>query len=243
MGGRVYCSVSKCVDSHHAAFHKYITFLTLNIIFNLSKEQLINTTVLAIWSLVIVLNKIRNFTDYVNELDSHITIVSIDRQCLHWKPWLQKIIRKAALVITLYWKKHFGLVLYSRAFQKIVALRSTSVGGKRKYISLIPLLWQMACAKINLLVISQHVTFCVTRILQLKSAGLINLWETWYIPTVRKCTEINNKRKKNRLSLNHLSGAFLILAIGSVCSLVAFLVEKLFSLFRNWFPITVSILI
>ena len=69
--------------------------------------------------------------------------------------------------------------------------------------------------------------FCFPRILRFAQAGLYDFWEDWHSPWPRKCMEINKKRKTaSRLSLAHLSSAFLLLCIGYGISLVVFVWEK-----------------
>jgi len=68
----------------------------------------------------------------------------------------------------------------------------------------------------------------------MSQAGLIRRWEAQYRPKVRQCTEINVKHKhdKNRLSklsIGHLSGAFVALLTGCVASLTVFIGERIVS--------------
>ena len=70
--------------------------------------------------------------------------------------------------------------------------------------------------------------------MRMSQAGLIRRWEKQYRPNVRQCTEINVKHKndKNRLSklsMGHLSGAFIALLTGYVASFTVFIGERIVS--------------
>lgn len=68
---------------------------------------------------------------------------------------------------------------------------------------------------------------CSSRTLRIMQSGLNKHWDSWYIPTPRKWLIINRQDKIPRLSIAHLSGAFLILFAGYVLSLIAFIYEKI----------------
>ena len=59
---------------------------------------------------------------------------------------------------------------------------------------------------------------------KLQSAGLVEYWHYTYFKKSQRKHEDENRLK---LSLNHLKGAFEILAIGFISSLVAFIFEKM----------------
>ena len=65
------------------------------------------------------------------------------------------------------------------------------------------------------------------RILHLHDTGLLDLWEKWYTPSNLKCLKLNQRRGIPRLSLGHLSSAFVILVAGYLVSMFVFLAEKL----------------
>ena len=70
--------------------------------------------------------------------------------------------------------------------------------------------------------------YYLQRILRTREAGLVDLWESWYIPNSDKCTKIYNRDKTpQRLTLSHISGAFILLGVGCVMSLLGFLVEHI----------------
>jgi ionotropic glutamate receptor len=77
--------------------------------------------------------------------------------------------------------------------------------------------------------------FCidVKRILELQQAGLVNYRDTWFRPMPPRCNgkpEIRSKKTKlSPLSLNNLTGAFLVLLVGLSLSILAFLGEKIIS--------------
>ena len=66
--------------------------------------------------------------------------------------------------------------------------------------------------------------------MQLKAAGLLDLWEKHYQASPRKCLEFNQEKKESRLSIANLSSAFIILFIGYALSILILLIEKIFSL-------------
>ena len=75
------------------------------------------------------------------------------------------------------------------------------------------------------------------RILRLTDMGLILLWQRWYMPTPSKCVKLNQEEKKPpRLSIGHLSSAFVILFVGYALSLLVYLTEKIlhFSCTLHW---------
>ena len=59
------------------------------------------------------------------------------------------------------------------------------------------------------------------RILRLHETGLLAQWEKYYIPSTSKCMEINQRNGMPRLSMKHLSSAFVILIVGFLISLTA----------------------
>jgi hypothetical protein len=77
--------------------------------------------------------------------------------------------------------------------------------------------------------------FCidVKRILELQEAGLVNYWDTWFRPMPPQCNgkpQMGSKKTKlSPLSMNNLTGAFLVLLVGLSLSILAFLVEKIIS--------------
>lgn len=74
----------------------------------------------------------------------------------------------------------------------------------------------------------------ILRILEMRGNGLIDIWTKWYLPDVRQCLEKSDKfvRQKSskagspRLSLKNLTGSFVVLLVGYLVSLCAFIVEK-----------------
>ena len=75
------------------------------------------------------------------------------------------------------------------------------------------------------------------RTLRLQEAGLLVEWEKWYAPSASKCMKVNERNGIPRLSLKHLSSAFVILIASYVISLTAFaaenIVEKLIRFYRS----------
>ena len=65
------------------------------------------------------------------------------------------------------------------------------------------------------------------RILRLKESGLLNEWGSWYIPSTLKCMELNKRNEKPKLSIEHLSSAFVILIVGYILSAAVFVIEKI----------------
>lgn len=71
------------------------------------------------------------------------------------------------------------------------------------------------------------------RILRVKSAGLLEEWEKWFTPTPFQCLKINQRdNSKRRLTLKHLSSAFVIIATGWVFSILVFVIENFTSFLR-----------
>ena len=60
-----------------------------------------------------------------------------------------------------------------------------------------------------------------------QEAGLIGEWYNWYLLSASKCMNLNERKRIPRLSMKHLSSAFVILIAGYVASLVAFVGEKI----------------
>ena len=67
----------------------------------------------------------------------------------------------------------------------------------------------------------------LVRMLRLQEAGLLDEWTNWYLPPASKCMNLNERKRIPRLSMNHLSSAFVILIAGYVATLVAFVGEKI----------------
>jgi hypothetical protein len=73
----------------------------------------------------------------------------------------------------------------------------------------------------------------------MRDFGLLDIWAKWYQPDIRQCLDKADKmmqlktplKKKDlsRLSLKHLTGAFVVLIVGNVFSLIAFLAEIILS--------------
>ena len=63
-------------------------------------------------------------------------------------------------------------------------------------------------------------------ILRLHETGLLAEWEKWYVPSVSKCMKVNERNGNPRLSLKHLSSAFVLLVTGCLVSFVAFVAER-----------------
>jgi hypothetical protein len=68
----------------------------------------------------------------------------------------------------------------------------------------------------------------------------MDIWTQWYQPDIRQCRAEEDKITKNvsknappRLSLKNLTGAFVVLLIGYLISLVAFLAENIMSYYKN----------
>ena len=68
---------------------------------------------------------------------------------------------------------------------------------------------------------------CFLRILRLSETGFFSEWKKWYVPSPLKCMEINKRVEKSKLSIRHLSSAFVILFVGSFLSTVVFALEKI----------------
>jgi hypothetical protein len=75
------------------------------------------------------------------------------------------------------------------------------------------------------------------RILQLNDVGLIGKWYHDFYPKDTKCSRANrNSRGKEpliRLSLGHLSGAFVILLIGYLAALLVLLGEHILAAYKR----------
>ena len=70
--------------------------------------------------------------------------------------------------------------------------------------------------------------------MRLKEAGLIDYWTSQFIPKIDKC--LNKKVKDDpriRLSMGHLSGAFVILLVGYVLAVIAFIGEIIMGIKRR----------
>jgi hypothetical protein len=67
--------------------------------------------------------------------------------------------------------------------------------------------------------------------MDLHQTGLIDFWDTWFRPMPPQCDgKPKNSEKGNKLtplSLNNLTGAFIVLLVGLSLSLLTFLCEKI----------------
>jgi hypothetical protein len=89
----------------------------------------------------------------------------------------------------------------------------------------------------------EHVVFFSNkkkRILDIQQIGLIDFWDTWFRPMPPQCegkpqNNGNGKKKKklSPLSLNNLTGAFVVLLVGLTLSLFVFLVEHIVALSKR----------
>jgi hypothetical protein len=79
-----------------------------------------------------------------------------------------------------------------------------------------------------------HSTFHVNTLINLLGDRMINLWETgllihwhsWYVPVPYRCLQVHRqKENKPRLSMKHLSSAFVVLCGGCCASLILFVGE------------------
>ena len=65
----------------------------------------------------------------------------------------------------------------------------------------------------------------------MRDTGCLDHWEKQYNSRINKCTAPVNPaaadRRRHRLSLLDMSGAFLLLGIGLTASLIAFIVENI----------------
>jgi hypothetical protein len=73
------------------------------------------------------------------------------------------------------------------------------------------------------------------RLLDLQQTGIIDHWDSWFRTMPRKCMAnikygYNTETKPSPLTLKNLTGAFIVLLIGSSLSLLAFLCEKILSM-------------
>ena len=67
----------------------------------------------------------------------------------------------------------------------------------------------------------------------MKDFGLFIEWGNRYVPSPSKCMELKQRDKKPpRLSIGHLSSAFVILLAGYALSILVFLIEKIAHLFK-----------
>ncbi len=66
-------------------------------------------------------------------------------------------------------------------------------------------------------------------LLRAKNAGLTDLWQKWSLPNIDKCKLDKNKDegKVKPITLVELSSAFLVLGVGLLLSVLAFLIECL----------------
>ncbi|XP_046641006.1 ionotropic receptor 93a-like [Daphnia pulicaria] len=72
-------------------------------------------------------------------------------------------------------------------------------------------------------------------LLDLQQTGIIDHWDSWFRTMPRKCMAnikygYNTETKPSPLTLKNLTGAFIVLLIGSSLSLLAFLCEKILSM-------------
>ena len=64
------------------------------------------------------------------------------------------------------------------------------------------------------------------RILRLRESGLVDEWYKWYVPSISKCMKVNQRNRMPRLSIKHLSSAFVILAAGYIISFSVLVAER-----------------
>ena len=70
----------------------------------------------------------------------------------------------------------------------------------------------------------------INRILRITETGLRDKWISLYVPSSPKCNlKLSQQREKgkSRLTISHLSGAFVVLAAGYFLSIVVFAIEKI----------------
>lgn len=65
--------------------------------------------------------------------------------------------------------------------------------------------------------------------MQLNEAGLISEWNKKFQPNAKPCLIKQKKRTAKALKLNHLTGAFILLATGTLMSFIAFFGERMLS--------------
>nr|CAH0113367.1 unnamed protein product [Daphnia galeata] len=76
-------------------------------------------------------------------------------------------------------------------------------------------------------------------ILEMQQIGLIDYWDTWFRPMPPQCDgklqngNGKNKKKLSPLSLNNLTGAFVVLLVGLSLSLIVFLGEHIVALSKR----------
>ncbi len=84
--------------------------------------------------------------------------------------------------------------------------------------------------------LSQHILNRIKQDLAASRNGLISTWQKWFEPNTRPCLNDNKdkgkvksrkKKQLSRISLANMTGAFSILAIGFLISLLVFLIEKI----------------
>ena len=70
--------------------------------------------------------------------------------------------------------------------------------------------------------------FLLLRITIMRDTGCLNYWEKQYNSRINKCTApvSTASKRRHRLNLADMSGAFLLLGIGVTASLIAFIVEN-----------------
>jgi len=74
--------------------------------------------------------------------------------------------------------------------------------------------------------------------LQLQENGLLAHWEKKYYPQPDRCLgDIKKVSRTQRISLNNLSGAFLVLLVGYAIALFAFIIEKIINYHEKNFKI------
>jgi hypothetical protein len=74
--------------------------------------------------------------------------------------------------------------------------------------------------------------------LEIQQIGLVDFWDSWFRPMPPQCDgkpQSGNKKKKTTtpLSLKNLTGAFLVLLVGLSLSLLAYLCEKIISIYER----------
>ena len=66
------------------------------------------------------------------------------------------------------------------------------------------------------------------RMITLWETGLLLHWHSWYVPVPYRCLQVRRQKvNKPRLSLKHLSSAFVVLCGGCCASLIVFMGELL----------------
>ncbi len=83
-------------------------------------------------------------------------------------------------------------------------------------------------------VLSKNNLNLLYRIIQIRETGLIQHWDSAYLPNIDKCLTYKHQsfqdevRGVKALTVIHLSGAFLLVLIGNAMAIVAFLLETIY---------------